>query len=923
LPWLRKFQKMAARNTHRLDATVKILFAIVPLSLGLLTTDPVNLLLAEDSSTSASGATTGNRSPLLSAAAVSKETADDAELRRDFGDPPLRWKSRPLWFWNGKLEAEKTKAMVAACKAAGYYGMGILPCDGMGVDFMSPEFLKQYKVAMDEAGRLGMKMCLYDEFWFPSGSAGGLLAKKHPEALSKRLDMLATDVSGPKEFTQAVPEGTLMGAVAMAMATNQRFDITDSIRDGTLRWNVPDGQWKVMIFTCVRDGGDGLVDYLEPEAVNAFIKLTYQAYHDAMPDHFGTTIDSAFYDEPAFYHVKGGRAWTGRFNEYFRARFKTNPVTLYPALWFDIGPDTAAARNALFGMRAELFATGFVKTINDWCAAHQMRLTGHADQEEVANPVIGTVGDLMKCFEYQSMPGIDQIGHYGRASCAYKVVCSAANNFDRPQVVTECYGAMDLPLPNLYKEAMDQFAKGINTMVPHAVWYDSATIIFKPDLSPNAPKYGPELPDYNRYIGRLQRMLQGGRHVADIGVLYPIATLQAGSWFGPGNPYEGCVDIPEADYMRVGEVLSLEVRRDFTFVHPEVLEERCTVDGATISLNNKVNHEHWRVFIIPGSRCISVATLRRIKQFYDNGGTVIATTCLPDRAAEFGADAEVRQLVADIFGSEVPLQNDAPRVTASTTWAGYEPTKTMDGNARTRWNAADGDKGAQWLEADFGKTQTVAGVLVNEAFDRVRGYRIQTWDGTAWVDQARGDKLGKSKKVDFPAVATTKIRLLMESVASDSASIAEWTILGADGRNLFDRAPSACHRNAKGGKAWFLPSPGPAAFRAVLAEALPDGDVVIDLDETLPGGNFSYIHKEKDAKSLYFFANSSDVGVDTWVALRGKLVPEIWNPHDGKVGPAEFEHAIGKEGSITRVHVKLAPVRSLFLVAPNSGETHQ
>ena len=37
----------------------------------------------------------------------------------------------------------------------------------MGVDFMSQEFLRQYKVAVDEAGRLGMKMCLYDEFWLP------------------------------------------------------------------------------------------------------------------------------------------------------------------------------------------------------------------------------------------------------------------------------------------------------------------------------------------------------------------------------------------------------------------------------------------------------------------------------------------------------------------------------------------------------------------------------------------------------------------------------------------------------------------------------------------------------------------------------------------------------------------------------------
>ena len=848
--------------------------------------------------------------------------ADGAgSLPAEFAAPPFRYQSRPLWFWNGKLDAEKTKGMVAACKAAGYYGMGILPCNGMGVDFMSPEFLKQYKIAVDDAGKLGMKMCLYDEFWFPSGSAGGLLASKHPEALGKRLDMLAANVSGPKEFTQAVPDGTLMGAVAMEAATNQRLDITASIKNGTLRWKVPAGEWKVMIFTCVRDGGGGLVDYLEPKAVNTFIKLTYQAYHDAMPDQFGSTIDGAFYDEPAFYHVQGGRAWTDRFNERFSERFKTNPIILYPALWFDIGPDTAAARNALFGMRTELYATGFVKTISDWCAAHHMNLTGHADQEEVVNPVIGTVGDLIKSFKYQSMPGIDQVFAYGRASRAYKVVSSAANNYDRPQVVTECYGGIDLPLANLYKEAMDQFAKGINTMVPHAVWYDPATIVFKPDLSPGAPKYGPELPAYNQYIGRLQRMLQGGRHIADIGVLYPIATLQAGSWFGPGNPYEGCVDIPEADFMQVGEALSLGVRRDFTFVHPEVLEEGCAVDGASITLNNKVNHERWRAFIIPGSRCINIATLRRIKQFYDQGGTVIATTRLPDRAAEFGADAEVRQLVAEIFGQDVPLQDDAPRVSASSTWAGYDPVKTMDGSTQTRWNAADGSKGAQWLEADLGKTQTVAGVVVNEVFDRVRGYRIQTWNGTAWVDQAKGDRLGEHKEITFASVATTKIRLFMEAVVSDSASIAEWTILGAGGRNLFEREAKACHRNAKGGKAWFLPSPGVAALKAVLTEALPDGDVVIGQDLTVSGGNFSYIHKVKDGKSMYFFANSSDAEVDTWVALRGKLTPEIWNPHDGKMDTAKVEHAIGKEGTVTRVHVQLAPVRSLFLVAGDTEST--
>ncbi|MCX6360036.1 MAG: glycosyl hydrolase [Armatimonadetes bacterium] len=829
-----------------------------------------------------------------------------------------------MWFWNGKLDADKTRTMVAACKAAGYYGMGILPCNGMGVDFMSPAFLRQYRVAVDEAARLGMRMCLYDEFWFPSGSAGGLLAKRRPEALSKRLDMLATDVTGPREFTQVVPEGTLMGAVAMEAATKRRLDITAAVSGGRLRWNVPGGDWKVMVFTCVRDGRDGLVDYLEPKAVDAFIKLTHQAYHDAMPERFGSTIDGAFYDEPAFYHVAGGRAWTDRFNDAFRARHGTHPITLYPALWFDIGPDTSAARNALFGMRAELYANGFVKTLNDWCAAHRMGLTGHADQEELVNPVIGSVGDLMKSFKHQSMPGIDQVFAYGRASRAYKVVSSAASNYDRPQVMTECYGAMDLPLPNLYKEAMDQFAKGINTMVPHAVWYDPDAIVFKPDLSPGAPKYGPELPAYNHYIGRLQRMLQGGRHVADIGVLYPIATLQAGSWFGPGNPYEGCVDIPEADYMEVGEALSLGVRRDFTFVHPEVLQDRCAVEGATIIMNNKVNHERWRAFIIPGSRCISVAALRRIKRFYDQGGAVIATTRLPDHASESGGDAEVRRLVRSIFGADAALRPDAPRVTASSSWAGggYDPPGAMDGSPLTRWNAADGSKAAQWIEADLGRERIVGGVVVREAFGRVRGYRVQAWNGKEWVDQAKGERLGERAEVTFTPVSTNRVRLLMEAVESDSASIAEWTILGADGRDLFEREASACHRNARGGRAWFLPAPSVAALKAVLAEALPDGDVEINHDQPTRNGNLSYIHEWKDDRSLYFLANSSDDPVDTWVTLRGKVEPEVWDPHTGKASAAEVRHATGKQGPVTRVHVNLQPVRSLFLVAPDAPNPH-
>lgn len=57
--------------------------------------------------------------------------------------------------------------------------------------------------------------------------------------------------------------------------------------------------------------------------------------------------------------------------------------------------------------------------------------------------------------------------------------------------------------------------------------------------------------------------------------------------------------------------------------------------------------------------------------------------------------------------------------------------------------------------------------------------------------------------------------------------------------------------------------------------------------------------------------------------FRGKLAPEIWNPHNGKISRAEVEQVVGKEGPVTRVHVKLAQVRSMFLVADETWNTKE
>jgi hypothetical protein len=209
-------------------------------------------------------------------------------------------------------------------------------------------------------------------------------------------------------------------------------------------------------------------------------------------------------------------------------------------------------------------------------------------------------------------------------------------------------------------------------------------VTFLPELSWRNKLYADGLPQYNKYMSRLNLMLQNhGRHVADIAVLYPIATLQAGHRLdGPLGFYKGGATIPEADYVDVGELLATQLARDYTFIHPEVLDEKCRLEKDSLVLDNKINREEFKVLIVPGHKTIAWSNLKRIEQFYDNGGKVIATGTLPSKSAEFGRDADVQGTIAALFadGKNPAQNNNGPRVTknASGGTAVFLPQATAD-----------------------------------------------------------------------------------------------------------------------------------------------------------------------------------------------------------------------------------------------------
>ncbi|MBN1996784.1 hypothetical protein JW935_04470, partial [candidate division KSB1 bacterium] len=398
-------------------------------------------------------------------------------------------------------------------------GSGRQPSD-QGIAFLSREYFDLYTRAVEAGLKYGNPpLVFYDEVGYPSGMAGGLLCSKYPQHGAKSLEKIEKDITGPLRVDMEIPEGITLGAVRMNLDTRELTDLSDQINGSRhLICDVPEGNWKVMGFyldpkaSLGQGRKSGYVDYLDKEAVQTYIELCYQAHYDHLKKYFGEVLKITHYDEPAM-HMTKGRAWTPRYNENFQREFGFNPMKYYPALWYDVGRNTAAIRNALWGFRTKLFTECYIKQHDDWCREHNIMFSGHVDQEEIDNPV-PVSGDLMLFFKYQEVPAIDDIWWWGRTNRAYKLVSSSGFNWDKPFFMAETYAAYreNMSPEIVYKVAMDQAAMGANFQVG----------ALPRDKTPKS----------DRFIGRLCYMLQHGRHVADVAILYPIASLQAAYRFG-------------------------------------------------------------------------------------------------------------------------------------------------------------------------------------------------------------------------------------------------------------------------------------------------------------------------------------------------------------------------------------------------------
>ncbi|MCE9616040.1 MAG: hypothetical protein K8T26_17350 [Lentisphaerae bacterium] len=483
------------------------------------------------------------------------------ELRAQFADPPREFGMVPFWFWNDDLEDVEILRQIGEFHAQGC--AGFIPHARIGlsrrIGYLTPAYFRVLRVAVEEASRLSMKVVLYDEASYPSGSAHGRVVAENPAYASRCLIAVQQAVCGPVSgYWRPNPGRGLDDRLLTVMAVRETSDGVGDPQSLTrlpllphelIRYDLPAGNWRLVSVWSVPSGGsirgvfadedDGAAgapaaaDILNPDAVACFIRHTHEQFLQHIGDHFGHTIPAMFTDEPCPLGRNPRRgpapyAFTSGLLEELQPRWDGDILCWLPALWLDLGARGAAFRQAYGDTVHDRLNRVYYGALAAWCDSHGLALTGHPERSDEMG--------ALACFQW---PGQDMVWRYvtpagtsalaGPHSTAAKAAHSAAVLAGRRFNAAEILGAYGWQLTlDETKWLFDWHAvRGNNLFFPHAFFYsirDRRAFESEPDLGIHNV-WWPYWGALSAYVRRLCALFSDGEEVLDVGVVVDADSL--------------------------------------------------------------------------------------------------------------------------------------------------------------------------------------------------------------------------------------------------------------------------------------------------------------------------------------------------------------------------------------------------------------
>jgi len=603
-------------------------------------------------------------------------------MKRQFVDPPAEFTPMPFWFWNDELSREEIIRQIHDFHAHEVDGFVLHPRMGLprAMPYLSDPYFEMVEAAVAEAAKLSMRVILYDEGMYPSGSACGKVVERNPEFASRGLRMeehpcAADGGDGTLRIPIALSPGeSLVSALAVRKLSDTAIEAASALVlesvNGDVSFTPPDADdWSLLLIVDTYSRGtirgvhpgqdDGepdaplAADLLNPEAVQAFIDLTHEAYYRKLSGYFGTTVLAMFTDEPDLLgrgHAAGLKPWTrGFMGEFLAGGGREQDL---PLLWFDVvDAPTAHVRDTYEAAVRSRLSRTYYKPLADWCEEHGIGLTGHP-----------AGSDDIGLLEHFHIPGQDVVWRYiapedgksltGVHSTMGKCSSDAARHRGRRRNLNECFGVCGidhgwmLSADNMKWYLDWLFVRGVNLISPHAFYYSirgERRDERPPDVGPNNiwwPEYG----RFSRYIKRMSWLMTDSANSAEAAVL------------------ARADDLP----WRIVKPL-YERQVEFNYLEEALLGDACSCKEGVLEI---AGYRYSAILIENGER-LNASSWRRLEEFSGQGGLVVELTEAGAEAAtadigqaRFDRAENVAVALAGIYGRDHAFEprSDALRI---------------------------------------------------------------------------------------------------------------------------------------------------------------------------------------------------------------------------------------------------------------------
>ncbi len=496
--------------------------------------------------------------------------------------------------------------------------------------------------------------------------------------------------------------------------------------DGTLNWEVPEGNWVILRTGMTPTGvtnapaspeATGLeIDKMSKKHVEKHFYAYIGEIMKRIPEADRKTFKVVVQDS----YETGGQNFTDDFLNEFKERYGYDPLPFLPVYNGFVVNSQLESDRFLWDIRrmvADKVAYDYVGGLRDVSHKHGLKTWlecyGHWGFPSEFLMYGGQSDEIGG--EYWSEGELGDIENRAATSCGHiygKTKISAESN-------TVAGGSFSR-YPARFKQRTDRFfAEGINNTLLHVY-------ISQPyeDKNPGVNAwFGNE---FNRkniwfeqmdvfvdYLKRSNYMLQQGLNVAD-----------AAYFIGEDVPKMTGITDPE-----------LPVGYQYDYMNAEVIEKNMTVKDGLLTLPHGTQ---YRILVLPKLETMRPELLAKIKQLVNDGAVVLgpAPTRSPSQQNQPEADQQVAKMAAELWGDVDGVNLKTRKVGKGLIMNGLSMTETFalincvpDCKLPEDRSVHFGHRTLSGAEVYFVSNQTEETKLVTPEF-RISGYQPELWDAT-------------------------------------------------------------------------------------------------------------------------------------------------------------------------------------------------